>query len=192
MSDAKNTERPAAEAVVSNATAVKKSQLKKFGDAMIKENFHNVVDRVLYDICIPALKETIVDGIHKGLEMWLIGTVSTGRDARRRGNIVSYDQYYEDRRRDSRPTRRPIRSTFDIDDISFDSRVDAEKVRDKIFETLDEYGSIRVSDVWGFCGWDSEYTYNKYGWTKADLRIIPISYSRGAYVLELPTPRALD
>ena len=109
----------------------------------------------------------------------------TGRGGRR-SNVdrVSYDRY--SRRND--PPRRDIRdqrnNVLDYDDISFESRGDAEKVLRGMDEIMVEYGLVRVADMQDLAGLTCDYLAMDYGWT--NINSAQVVRDRGEYVIKMP------
>ena len=95
--------------------------------------------------------------------------------SRRRSSVnasrVSYSNFYDERRGGSsrRSSRydEPRRSTrLSYDDVSFETREDANEVLNAMDDIVEEYGVVRVADLFelgGFTGNGS--TDHDYGWT---------------------------
>ena len=72
-----------------------------------------------------------------------------------------------------------------FDDVYFDSRGEAELVRDGMLEALDVYKQVTVADFYDLAGVTTEFTDNKFGWV--DLRGIEVRRSpRYGYYIVLP------
>lgn len=180
---------------IAKAITKKKSVGKKFAEAFIgDESEHdNIKDYILYDVLIPAAKNTISDAITGGLEMLLFGErrSSSSRMNRDRGkSYVNYSGY--SKRQDIQPERfrRNARERVWNDDIILDSRGEAEQVIDSLLDIIDQYGAATVADLYGLVGIDSEYTDNKYGWT--NLSSANVSRTRDGYILNLPKAYPID
>lgn len=172
----------------------KRSGLSKFRDSLIKEDARNVGDYVMSELFIPRLIDMVVDMGKGAIEMFFYGeTRSAGRrDSYSRDSRISYRSYYDDDRRDRyRDDRR--RDYYDYDELSFQSRRDAEEVLDGMYGILEnpKYGKIvTVADLFDLAGEPSRYTDNKWGWT--DLRGAYVRRSGRDYVIELPRPLPID
>ena len=180
-----------------NAIKRKKSIGKKFSEAFIGEESDktNVVDYILYDVLVPAAKNTISDMVVGGIEMLLFGERrgrSMSRDhGRSYVNYSNYSRREEERCRDRRdsPRRSTSRRLYN-DDIILDTRSEAELVIDRLLDIIDDYGAASVADLYALVGIDSEYTDNKYGWT--NLSMASVSRCRDGYILNLPKAYEID
>jgi len=159
-------------------------------DTLFGENTRSVGQYILFDILIPAAKDTITDMITKGIEMIVYGDRGS-RSSRRSGpSRTSYGSYYRDRDRREDRYSRTTRSGHRLDDIIIASRADAEEVLEQLFIRLDDYGTATVADFYDLVGITGEWTDRKWGWDtleRSDIRPV-----RGGYVVVLPKPIALD
>lgn len=166
----------------------KKSGMSKVANALISEDASNVKSYILMDVLIPSLKKAVSDIITNGIEILLYGETSGKR--RDRADKVSYGSYYnKDRDRDGRDRYR-IRSTYEYDDIILATRGEAERVIDRLEDSLCEYGTVSVGDLYDLVGVTGSFTDYKYGWT--DLRSARAERVRDGYLLRLPRALPLD
>lgn len=166
----------------------KKSGMSKVANALISEDASNVKSYILMDVLIPSLKKAVSDIITNGIEMLLYGETSGKR--RDRADKVSYGSYYnKDRDRDGRDRYR-VRSTYEYDDIVLATRGEAERVIDRLEDSLYEYGTVSVGDLYDLVGVTGSFTDYKYGWT--DLRSARAERVRDGYLLRLPRALPLD
>lgn len=179
--------------VSGKVTTKNKSEIQKLADVFISEDVANVKSYVLMDVLVPAIKKAISDIVTNGIDMILYG--ETGHSAKKRnGAKVSYGQYYDrDRDRDhsSSYVRSGSKSSFDYDDIVFETRGDAELVINQMEEIISRYGFVSVSDLYDMADLTAPYTANKYGWT--DVRTAePVRARGGGYVIKLPRALPYD
>ena len=166
----------------------KKSEMKKFADIFISEDVSSVKSYVFMDILVPAAKKAISDIVTKGVDMFLYGDADRSRRGSSPAGRVSYSGYYNrDSRRDPGYSR--SRATYDYDDIVLETRGEADNVLDTLIDTLNEYGTVSVADLYDLVGITGDYTAHKYGWT--DLRTAGVDRIRDGYVLKLPRAIAL-
>lgn len=177
-------------------TKKKKPFGRRFAEAFGARDGQGVVEYVLYDIIIPATKNMIVDSIIDGAEMAILGEVRSRRRGRGgdRQTRYAYDRvsYRDDDRRDRRRDRDDDRysrrvDSRDCEDIVFDSKDDADEVRETLLEYLDVYGDVPMSVFFEAAGVtpDSPHVGN-YGWTNlSTLRSLRV---RDGWVLDLPRP----
>jgi hypothetical protein len=175
----------------------KKSLGKKFVETFIGEDINNVGAYILYDVLIPAAKDTIADIVKGGIEMLLFPSEKRNNRTRREGgkSYVSYNNFSSSRDRDRREERRTIsqqgRARHNFDEIILESRGDAEEVLNCLVDLTIDYGQATVADLYDAVGMTGNFTDNKYGWT--DLSSASASRTRnGGYVLNLPKPVLLD
>jgi hypothetical protein len=141
-----------------------KAQVKKkneFANALIAEDVSNVKSYILVDVIIPAFKKLIADVIRDGVEMMLYGSTTSSKSSRGRVDYsrISRDQRDDRRDRDYRSDR------FDYNNISFESRSEAEEARMQMEEMIERYGFVTVADFYDMADLTAPYTANKYGWT---------------------------
>jgi hypothetical protein len=83
-----------------------------------------------------------------------------------------------------------IRSRLSLDDFIFQNRREALDILDRMSTLLTDYGIVTVADLYDMCGLKTPYTFNNYAWK--DLSTAGVSLTRDGYLLNLPTPQALD
>ena len=151
--------------VTGDVKTKKRSRGKKLLDLFIEEDKDQVRDYLIFDLLVPAIKDTLVDVIQRTTEMLFYGRVR-GSNARKGGggSYVSYNNY-------SSP-KKPIsvkRSVYSFDDIVVESRGEAERVLDILRDQIKEYGEATVADFFELVGVSGNgYTDRSYGWTNLD------------------------
>ena len=171
-------------------TVKKKSEVRKLAGNFISEDAHNVKSYILGDVLIPAIKKLVSDIVKDGIEIILYGgTSNRDRSSGTRAPYVSYNRFSD--RRDERPSESRARAGYDYDDISLNSRGEAEAVLDAMDDLIKRYGMVTVADLYDLVGITGSYTDNKYGWT--NLRTAEAVRTRdGKYLLRFPRPYPLD
>lgn len=163
----------------------KKSELGKLGDIFISEDASNVKSYIFMDVLVPAIKKAAYDIVTDGLSMFLYGSTN-GKS--RTDSKVSYRNYYDEPRNRS---NNQVRTRFDYDDIIYESRGEAERVRSQMEEMIDRYQVVSVADMYDAAGLTAPYTANKYGWT--NIRTAePVRVRGGGYILKLPKAMPID
>ena len=183
---------------VASATKRKKSMAKKFKEAFVGEDGddQSVADYILYDVLVPAAKNTISDMVTGGIEMILYGERrGSSRMNRNRGrSYVNYSGYStrrdDDRVRNGSRVRRSARDRVYNDDIVIPTRGEAEQTIDSLLDIIDQYGSASIADLYSLTGIDSDFTDNSYGWT--NLSTASVSRTRDGYILNLPRAYPID
>lgn len=168
----------------------KKSFLDKVGAVFFGDDTKSVGSYIMYDVLIPAAKNTISEMVSSGIEMLLFGEARGSSTRRDKGkSYVSYNSLYRDRDR-SRPDNYRIRSTHKFDDIIIETRGEAEEVLSSLVDLIDNYDVATVSDFYDLVGMTSDFTDNKYGWR--NLNRATVNRVREGYVLMMPKPQPLD
>lgn len=175
----------------------KKSIGRKFKEAFIGDESESdsITDYILYDVLVPAFKDTLSDMVKGALDMALYGerranTRNIARDRNR--SYVSYGSYSSSTSRNDRTSNRGRRSAtlkLNNDDIVLNSRLEAEQVIDRLCDLCDRYGCATLADLYSLVGIDSDPTDNNWGWT--DMRMANTSRVRDGYILNLPRVEAL-
>ena len=116
---------------------------------------------------------------------------SRSRSSISRGSVerIPYEASFDSRsRRRSAPRGR---ARYEMDNLRFDSRADADTLLDTLTEYLDQYGSVSVGDVFESIDIPTQANDFHYGWY--ELGGAHIRKSRdGGYVLEMPRLEELD
>lgn len=116
------------------------------------------------------IREGIKNKIYRKIDKTLYGE----RPRRNYGSRVSYRSYYQ----------------FNNNKIIFDSRISAEEAKEKMEETIDEFGYVAVSDLYEIAGIKNDYLDSKYGWTS--LRNAKVIRCRDGHYIDLPKPLLID
>lgn len=182
------------EKVISGTAKVrKKTGARKVADVFISEDAGNVKSYILMDVIVPAIKDVLSNVVKDSIDMILFGGTSRRGNNRRKSNseYISYNRFYDSRKDDRRyESRSTIASRYNFDDITIESKAEAEEVLERMDELLDTYGMVSVADLCELVGISSEYTDNKYGWTS--LRNAKVVRLRGnEYMLDLPRVTSL-
>ena len=184
-----------AESVVSGKTATKARATKGIRKFILEQDFRDVKKGVVDDIVRPRIKEIIYD-IFKGflnsadstLQMMIFG--EERRNPNRPGDRASFN-YNQVSRRPPISTSPSMTSAFNCDDITYETRGDAEVVLQYMYEYIDMYRCVTVANMYEFSNLQAPWTANNYGWkdlTGASIR----SCFDGSYVINLPRPIPLN
>ena len=179
--------------VVNGKVKIKKNDGRKLASMFISEDAADVKSYVIMDVLIPAIKKLVYDVFTDGIDMILYGGKGGHKSSGSAGR-VSYRSYYDDRsgsRRDRDRDSDLVRGRFDYDDIVFESRGEAELVRERMVEVIDNYGFVTVADMYDMADLTAPYTAAKYGWT--NIRTAEVVRVRGdGYVIKLPKAMPID
>lgn len=194
--DSKNVEK-----VVTGEVVRRKKPLgKRIKEIFVGGDARSVGNYVMFDVLVPAAKDTIADIVSQGIERMLFGEArSTSRRTgfRPSGGSPGYVSY--NRFSPSQPTRREepraqisrrARASHDFDEIILSTRIEAEEVIDRLFDLVARYETATVADLYELVGVTGNYTDDKWGWT--DIRGAGVTRVRNGYLLDLPRPEPLD
>jgi hypothetical protein len=191
------------EKVVTKIVSGRVTRKKKPLGARFREMFFphaevSVVEYVVGEILVPALKDMMTDAVSEGFARMLNG--GEGRASRRRpgtggafsspSNRVNYSSYSSPSRREERPSRR-TRESDDFNDIVLETRRDAERVIDTLITYVGNYQVATVADLFELVGEPSHHTDQKWGWTNLDTAGIR-RINSNSYQLVLPKPEFID
>lgn len=172
------------------ATRKQETTADKIKKAFFGEEVVNVKDYVIFDIAIPALRATISDMLCGGIQAVFGGSSfkkkkGGGVDyASINRNRISSNRDREDRSFSSRNTP--------VDDILIETRAEAEEVLSQLADLAYDYGQASYADLYDLVGISANFTDEKYGWYKGDLRTATVRRVRDGYLLVLPRATRLD
>ena len=187
------TEKKKLKKVIKGEVGVKKKTLgQKAGEAFLSEETGGIGNYILSDVLIPAIKDTLADMATSAINMAFYGDTRGTRSSRSRGSSIyrgevkSYENCYGNRGGSRIET---VRDRYDVGNIIFSSRGDAEEVLDTLLEAIDRYDMVTVGDLYDAIGEPTKTRDFNYGWTRlGNARIRP--NGRG-YILELPKVESL-
>lgn len=175
--------------VTGNVTIKKKSALAKIRDMFIAEDADKVGNYILMDVIVPSVKKAIVDVIKSSADM-IFGTKGSQKSG---GTTYTYGgtPYVSYSSANKKPDPIPVaRSQYEVGDIIFENRSDAEEVLDKLSELINVYGQASVADLCELVNAPYEFVANKYGWKNIH-DAVPIRVPNG-YSLRLPRSMPLE
>lgn len=177
----------------------KKGSFDKFKEAFLGES-ENLGDYILYDVLVPAFRDTISDmGFGVIEKLFGNGRSRSGgygspivRDRGR--SYVSYNSVSSNNRRgggrdERRELDRGSRARHDFDRFIFTSKGEAEDVLAHLVDMTIEYGEATVRSFYELSNLESDYTDDNYGWT--NLRDAYVDRTRDGYVIAFPPTRPL-
>lgn len=186
--------------VTEGASRRKKGLGRQFAETFITGDAKMAARYVIFDVLIPAAKDTLADAGSQGLEKLIFGEARTPR---RRGpgksgpygtGYVSYNRLSQPPTpQDRQPTRlsRRARASHEFDEIVLTSRTEAERVIDRLFDIVGRYQAASVADLYAMVGLESTHTDHKWGWT--DMQGAGVTRLRNqGFLLDLPDPEPLD
>lgn len=183
------------EKVIKGSVVTRKKTLsRRFIDIFFGDDVDSVSSYIMYEVLIPAVKDTVFDMIRGGTEMLLFGDSKGATRQSRRGNGKAYVRYdrvsYRDEERRRNVSQRN-RARHNFDEIILDSYVEAEEVLNILIELIERYDMATVADLYELVGIERTHADEKWGWE--NLANSKITRVRGSgYLLDLPRPILLD
>lgn len=204
-SESNRSIRPKPEAVVnSNSVSFKKqSAWKRAKHRIFEKEGKDLKNYVINDVLIPSIKETISNVVSNGIDILLYGearhiasrrsSIFGNSGGSRYGNYVTYNSISNPRTtntgvRSGISSSAALRESLALDDILFETRVQANDVLSRMSDILssDRNHIVTVADLYNLCGLVAPFTYNNYGWD--DLSTAGVTLTKDGYLLNLPTP----
>lgn len=198
----KAKDEPEVNKIISGDVRRRKKPLgKRFAETFTGTDSRGVLEYVLLDVAMPAIKDLIYDMFSQGMERKLFGESRAhsrrGRSSAPPQSRTPYGSYsYQgsqpaQQRPDPREPRRTRSSRPNsFDDILIPTRVEALDVIDNMFELISQYQVATVANLYGFVGEPVNAVDNDFGWY--DLRGAKVIRTRDGYLLDLPRPIPLD
>ena len=168
---------------------------QKVRDAFISDEVHDVKTYVIFDVIIPAIKETLRNLVVNTIDMSLFGKTRSSRESERRGGstYIAYERAYGNPRddRSSRPRREsssaPLRIT-ELDRVVFKNRDDAMEVLGHLFDNVEEYHVASVADFLGAAGLTISPIHHKWGWYDLAGSSVEEDPETGDFWIRVPKP----
>jgi len=185
-------ETPRVSKVIHGSVIKKKTS---FGHSILQaftgDETKSVVDYVIWDVLIPAAKNTISEMVSTGIEMMLFGEAKGSRSRDKNKSYVSYGSYFK-KDSDRQPERheRVSRNKYNFDEFILSTRGDAQEVLDGLLNQIDDYDVATVADLFDMIDVPGEFTDRKYGWD--NLSRATVVRVRDGYILDLPKPQPLE
>jgi len=192
--------------VQGEAVTRKKPFFRRLRDTFLANRADTVGEYVVWDILIPAFKNTVADSGKAFIDNMLFDG-RRGQSGSIVGNMVnqSIGQYqYSQQQANFNRTNynrvgNPIpgpdisprgRAIHDFKEILIPTRVEAEGVIASLLWHIENYNAVTVSDFYQMCGISPDYTDDRFGWT--DIQGAGILMRGNMYVIDLPRPIELD
>lgn len=178
------------EKIASGQAVAPKRTMKDYLHGFLSKGSKSIGAYLLEDVLAPAAQKTAVD-LAKAVSDTFVTGISTvvyhGEPPKRQStpaSRVSYASYYEQRDRGYSPPPR----TTSYDDVSFETRGEAEEVLAAMDDLMQTYQLVRVSDLYEMAGLTCDYTNNNYGWTDISTARVERSRYDNRFVIRMPRP----
>lgn len=152
------------EAVVSGKARTKKNPGKKIKNAIVASDSKTIGSYIFADVLIPRLKDIIAETIKSSADIAIYGEAGASKRKQGSASKIQYNSLYNGPARTA-PSLPQRNNSLDYDDIVFDTRGDAERVLEAMFDILNTYDSVSVLDLYDLADVScTNYQANKYGW----------------------------
>lgn len=179
-----------------------KTTKEKIRDAFIADEVHDVKSYILFDVIIPAIKQTFRSLVVNTVDMALFGKVrNNDRQTEQRGGstYIAYERAYKDRRdrdRDDfdRDRRRGSGNSISIDKLDrviFPTKDDAIEVLGYLMDNIEEYGVTSVADFLSASDIDVNPIHHKWGWMSLEGSNIYECSDGSGYIIRMPRPKSI-
>lgn len=191
-------ERPHAKPVAKRVE-VKETVWKKFKSDFLAEDVGDIGDYLVKELIIPTIKDTFMNFLAAAL--WgdrRGGTVYRDSRGQRRTDYngisrtarVGSDREERSNSRRDRENYSEGRPDFDLDNIVFSTREEADIVLTRMEDYMDDYGQVTVGYLMELMDESCPYTAEYYGWRNLDRA--SIRRVRNGHQLMLPRPVRLE
>lgn len=179
------------EPVTTNVTVKKTSEIEKFGKSIISEDIGNVRKKLTSDVVVPGIKKLLSD-VGTNFINWFIYGIKgapSNKTTLSGLNRISYNSMY-DRPVQTSNLSQPKAGLFEIDDVYFDDRGDAELVLLKLKEHIERYGMVSAGNFYQMIRSQYAFTAEKWGWR--DLSKAEIQRKSDKYIIIFPKLEPLE
>jgi hypothetical protein len=186
---------------VGKVTTRKKPLGRRFAETFFGGDAQGVMQYVVRDVILPAVKDVVVDAISSGVERWVFGGDSPRRPRSSRFGSTPYTAYSTPVTRPSPTTQyqtvparavsQQARAAHNFDEIILASRVEAETVLNRLNDRVIKYEQATVNDLYDLVGIAGDFTAEKYGWTSLEGSAVR-RLRNDQYLLIMPPTVQLD
>lgn len=177
--------------VQGKTTVKKKSAVRRFAEELVAEDIGNIKDYAIHKVIIPSLRNGINNGFNALIDYIFGGGDDFGPVTKSR-TAGPYRDYTKPGQTRGYSKERMTQSTISCDEITYESRGEAEYVLRALNGNIDQYGQCTVIDLYELSKVTPEqyWTQAKYGWVS--LKNARIIETREGFTLKLPKPYLLD
>lgn len=168
----------------------KKSAVRQFFDQFIQEDGEKIKSYVLVEVLIPSIKNAISDIITNSINILFYG--NAGKYKKNVADRVSYINYNAYNCSYNPTSQQPRHTAFMFENVCYSTYSEATDILDRMYEILDTYGVVSVSDLNQLIGITGNYTDNNYGWKNLNRNNSYIIGGRDGFELNLPKPTPIN
>ena len=158
-----------------------------FADLFLAEDLDAAKDDVLRQIVIPRVKRTFIDALKRFLDIEVTGGSSKSSSG------TTYTNYRKASEDDGYTTLRPRRKAYEVAEVEFDNKEDAETVLSELELTVEKSGCASVADYYDLVDQSNMTTSSdtEYGWTRNGIRQARIIRRGGKFTIQFPNTISL-
>lgn len=183
--------------VTTGKVEAKKPSIKsKLADVFLSEERGNVGQYLIFDVLIPAIKDTVCNLGHAALDRSFYGDSRRYTDQSRTGSTYNYSSYYKpnySHPQQNQPSDRYAHvnreGVFRFDTIEFGMRAEAQEVLDCLIMRIVDSDYATVADLYDLIGRTADFTMERWGWYNLDTAYV--TNVRGGFVIRLPKPQPI-
>lgn len=183
--------------VTTGKVKAKKPSIKsKLVDVFLSEERGNVGQYLIFDVLIPAIKDTVCNLGHAALDRSFYGEGIRYTNQSRTGSTYNYSSYYKpnySHPQQNQPSDRYAHvnreGVFRFDTIEFGMRAEAQEVLDCLVMRIVDSDYATVADLYDLIGRTADFTMERWGWYNLDTAYV--TNVRGGFVIRLPKPQPI-
>lgn len=172
---------------IEGITVIKTSTFaKRLRASFVGDDKRGLGDYLIFDIIVPAVKNTLYDLITGGANRALYGTVRQNTQPGNQPGLgrINYNQISKVIVGGSQAVQSGSKSASTYEDLLLPNRAQAELVLSRLDDIISQYNIATVTDLYELCSITGNFVDDMWGWT--DLRGADIRPARGGFLLQLP------
>lgn len=158
---------------------------KKFLKIFFAGSFVDAIKYAFTNVMVPYTKDIICKTSTNVINFWVNGDKPTLSNTSGPNRVSYWNGPGVQRPSYANPQPPKSNSIYDVGQLCFDDRGDAEAVLLKMRENLAVYKTVSVGDLYDLSGYKVSFTDYKYGWRNLDSAKI-LRTTDGKYVIDLP------
>jgi hypothetical protein len=167
---------------------------RRFKDTFMQGDVKSAAGNAVETVVVPMIRDLVYEAAQNLIQQVIFGQTRNQRKAPPSGLFgrVDYSGASNPTRANPGPkTSSAARARHSFDELVLDNRQGAEEVIDRMMDILSQWEVVSIADLYALVGFEATHTDFKWGWT--DLSGAGVDRTRaGGYLLNLPTPKALD
>lgn len=184
--------------IVAKATKMKKPIFTRIGEALFGEGgIRNVFINIGRDVVLPAIQNTIVDGVTSGINMAVFGENkrSKGPYSGPYSGPVRYNDRFNSK---ATPVQNGngyisnIKAANRVNDYIIEKYENTEEILSRLGDHSKEYGVVSIAEYYDMIGVETTYVDYEYGWTDEDIMKSTIRRVANGWFIDFPRVRGIN